>query len=65
MKSSSSFVESKFKVPIYPFINNNNKPPLMNLKNKIKELQIKTRNNSNKKILHKSNSFSGNISKKY
>ena len=59
MKSSSSFVESKFKVPIYPFINNNNKPPLMNLKNKIKELQIKTRNNSNKKILHKSNSFSG------
>ena len=58
MKNSSSFIETKFKIPVYPFISSN-KPPLMNLKTKLKELQIKTRNNSNKKGLVKSNSFSG------
>ena len=58
MKNSSSFIETKFKVPLYPFISNN-KPSLINLKTKLKELQIKSRNNSNKKGLVKSNSFNG------
>ena len=61
MKNEES-ESNKIKIPIYSFMNNSSQLPMINMRNKLKELQLNGRfkNNSNKKNLKKSNSFCGN-----
>ena len=61
MKSEESD-NQKVKIPFNPFMNNSNQLPMINMRNKLKEIQLNERfkNNSKKKYLKKSNSFCGN-----
>ena len=61
MKSEESD-NQKVKIPFNPFMNNSNQLPMINMRNKLKEIQLNERfkNNSKKKFLKKSNSFCGN-----
>ena len=61
MKNEES-ESNKIKIPIYSFMNNSSQLPMINMRNKLKELQLNGRfkNNSKKKNLKKSNSFCGN-----
>ena len=61
MKSEESD-NQKVKIPFNSFMNNSNQLPMINMRNKLKEIQLNERfkNNSKKKFLKKSNSFCGN-----
>ena len=61
MKSEESD-NQKVKIPFNPFMNNSNQLPMINMRNKLKDIQLNERfkNNSKKKFLKKSNSFCGN-----
>ena len=62
MKNEES-ESNKVKIPFYSFMNNSSQLPMINMRNKLKELQLngRFRNNSKKKNMKKCNSFCGNI----
>ena len=62
MKNEES-ESNKTRIPFYSFMNNSSQLPMINMRNKLKELQLngRFRNNSKKKNMKKCNSFCGNI----